>query len=113
MMKKILRKLGAFFLSAAMLASLAVNAAAVDADANPPEEVWYAVSTNAYSGAIGLEFGEDYADWINAIIGVEVNGTKYNNGNDSFFPDISFDHGFNTQLHIVGCHFDLSCRCIN
>ena len=35
------------------------------------------------------------------------------NGNDSFFPDISFDHGFNTQLHIVGCHFDLSCRCIN
>ena len=86
MMKKILRKLGAFFLSAAMLASLAVNAAAVDADANPPEEVRYAVSTNAYSGAIGLEFGEDYADWINAIIGVEVNGTKYNNGNDSFFP---------------------------
>ena len=54
MMKKILRKLGAFFLSAAMLASLAVNAAAVDADANPPEEVRYAVSTNAYSGAIGL-----------------------------------------------------------
>lgn len=86
MMKKILRKLGAFFLSAAMLASLAVNAAAVDADANPPEEVRYAVSTNAYSGAIGLEFGEDYADWINAIIGVEVNGTKYSDGNDSFFP---------------------------
>lgn len=86
MMKKILRKLGAFFLSAAMLASLAVNAAAVDADANPPEKVSYAVSTNAYSGAIGLEFGEDYADWINAIIGVEVNGTKYNDGNNSFLP---------------------------
>ena len=84
MMKKILRKLGAFFLSAAMLASLAVNAAAVDADANPPEEVRYAVSTNAYSGAIGLEFGEDYADWINAIIGVEVNGTKYNIGRPEF-----------------------------
>ena len=86
MMKRVLRKLGALFLSVSMLASLAVNAAAVDAGANLPEEVSYAVSANAYSGSIGLEFGDDYADWIDAINGVEVNGEKYNDGNDSFFP---------------------------
>ena len=85
-MKRVLRKLGALFLSVSMLASLAVNAAAVDAGANLPEEVSYAVSANAYSGSIGLEFGDDYADWIDAINGVEVNGEKYNDGNDSFFP---------------------------
>lgn len=85
-MKRVLRKLGALFLSVSMLASLAVNAAAVDADANLPEEVSYAVSANAYSGSIGLEFGDNYADWIDAINGVEVNGEKYNDGNDSFFP---------------------------
>ena len=38
-MKRVLRKLGALFLSVSMLASLAVNAAAVDAGANLPEEV--------------------------------------------------------------------------
>lgn len=77
-------QIGGIILSVSMLASLAVNAAAVDAGANLPEEVSYAVSANAYSGSIGLEFGDDYADWIDAINGVEVNGEKYNDGNDSF-----------------------------
>ena len=86
MMKKIFRKLGALFLSVAMLASLSVNAAAVNTGADLPEEVSYAVSTNAYSGAIGLEFNSEYTDWIGAIDGVAVNGKEYNNGNNSFFP---------------------------
>lgn len=86
MMKKIFRKLGALFLSVAMLASLSVNAAAVNTGADLPEEVSYAVSTNASSGAIGLEFNGKYTDWIGAIDGVEVNGKEYNDGNNSFFP---------------------------
>lgn len=86
MMKKFFRKLGALFLSVAMLASLSVNAAAVNTGADLPEEVSYAVSMNAYSGAIGLEFNSEYTDWIGAIDGVEVNGKQYNDGNDSFFP---------------------------
>ena len=86
MMKKIFRKLGALFLSVAMLASLSVNAAAVNTGADLPEEVSYAVSTNASSGAIGLEFNGKYTDWIGAIDGVEVNGKEYNNGNNSIFP---------------------------
>lgn len=85
-MKKIFRKLGALFLSVAMLASLSVNAAAVNTGADLPEEVSYAVSTNASSGAIGLKFNSEYTDWIGAIDGVEVNGKQYNDGNDSFFP---------------------------
>lgn len=86
MMKKIFRKLGALFLSVAMLASLSVNAAAVNTGADLPEEVSYAVSTNASSGAIGLEFNGKYTDWIGAIDGVAVNGKEYNNGNNSIFP---------------------------
>ena len=39
MMKKFFRKLGALFLSVAMLASLSVNAAAVNTGADLPEEV--------------------------------------------------------------------------
>lgn len=71
-------------MSVAMLASLSVNAAAVNTGADLPEEVSYAVSMNAYSGAIGLEFNGEYTDWIGAIDGVEVNGTEYNNGNVHF-----------------------------
>ena len=85
-MKKIFRKLGALFLSVAMLASLSVNAAAVNTGADLPEEVSYAVSTNASFGAIGLEFNREYTNWIGAIDGVKVNGKEYNDGNDSFFP---------------------------
>ena len=93
MMKKILRKLGAFFLSAAMLASLVVNAAAVDAgtgvlkksELDPPTTV--SAGYSSYDNAITLSFGEDSvsAGWLNAITGVKVDETSYTKANSSYF----------------------------
>lgn len=92
-MKKILRKLGAFFLSAAMLASLVVNAAAVDAgtgvlkksELDPPTTV--SAGYSSYDNAITLSFGEDSvsAGWLNAITGVKVDETSYTKANSSYF----------------------------
>ena len=83
-MHKLFRRIVSAFLSAAMLASTAVHAGA--GQQALPAQVSYTLSSNSYSGAIGLDFGQDAADWIRAIHQVTVNGTPYNNAGNSFFP---------------------------
>ena len=91
-MKKIFRKLGALFLSVAMLASLAVNAAAVDAGAGVLKKSELDLPTtvsaeySSYNNVVTLSFGEDSVStgWLNAITGVKVDETSYTKASSSY-----------------------------